>query len=79
MNEPRERVLQISHLRDILGFACQQVALTGEPIIVQRYNRQDVVIVPLSDWRFYQELEAELRAAGSGGDPVEALPEFLAG
>ena len=79
MNEPRERVLQISHLRDILGFACQQVAFTGEPIIVQRYNRQDVVIVPLADWRFYQELEAELRDAGSGSDPPEDLPESLAG
>lgn len=78
MNAPHERVLQISHLRDILGFACQQVALTGEPIIVQRYNRQDVVIVPLADWRFYQDLEAELRDAGSGGDPPEDLPEFVA-
>ena len=69
-----ERVIQISHLRDILGFACQQVARTGEPIIVQRYNRMDVVIVPLDDWRFYQELEASLRDAG---DPPEDLPEFV--
>jgi hypothetical protein len=52
---------RLAHLREILGYACQQVACTGEPIIVQRYNRQDVVIVPLVDWRFYQEMEAEIR------------------
>ena len=56
-----ENVLCISHLREVLGYACQQVAITGEPLIVQRYNRQDVVIVPLADWRFFQQLEAELR------------------
>ena len=79
MKNTTERVLLISHLRDVLGFACQQVALTGEPIIVQRYNRQNVVIVPMDDWRFYQEMEAELRNARLAEDPPEDLPEFLPG
>jgi PHD/YefM family antitoxin component YafN of YafNO toxin-antitoxin module len=74
MIEPPENVLRISHLREVLGFACQQVALTGEPIVVQRYNRQDVIIVPLADWRFYQQMEADLR---DGGPAAESLPEFL--
>jgi PHD/YefM family antitoxin component YafN of YafNO toxin-antitoxin module len=77
MIDASEKVLRISHLREVLGYACQQVALTGEPIVVQRYNRQDVVIVPLADWRFYQQMEAELRDADPPDDPLENLPEFL--
>ena len=77
MIDASEKVLRISHLREVLGYACKQVALTGEPIVVQRYNRQDVVIVPLADWRYYQQLEAELRDAGAADDPLENLPEFL--
>jgi hypothetical protein len=57
-----EHVLRISHLRDTLGIACQHVARTDEPVIVQRYNRQDVALVPLWEWRFLKQIEAKLRA-----------------
>ena len=68
------KVLLISHLREVLGYACKQVALTGESIIVQRYNRQEVVIAPLADWRYYQEMEANLReAADASDDGVEEI------
>jgi PHD/YefM family antitoxin component YafN of YafNO toxin-antitoxin module len=77
MTNTPENVLRISHLREVLGYACKQVALTGEPIVVQRYNRQEVVIVPLADWRYYQQMEAELRDGGPADDPPENLPEFL--
>ena len=45
--------------------------------MIQRYNRQEVVIVPLADWRYYQQMEAELRDGGPADDPPENLPEFL--
>lgn len=77
MFDAQDKVLLISHLREVLGYACQQVALTGEPIVIQRYKRQEVVIVPLADWRRYQEMEAELRQAGGAGDPPEDLLEIL--
>jgi len=57
-----EHVVRISHLRDCLGVTCQYVAHTNEPVIVQRYSRQDVVIVPLWEWRFLKEIEAEIQA-----------------
>ena len=75
MTDAPENVLQISHLREVLGYACQQVAISGEPIIVQRYNRQDVIIVPLADWRFYQQMEADLR---DGRPPWDETLENLA-
>jgi PHD/YefM family antitoxin component YafN of YafNO toxin-antitoxin module len=77
MIDAPEKVLRISHLREVLGYACKQVALTGEPIVVQRYNRQEVILVPLADWRYYQQMEAEIRDAGAADDPLENLPEFL--
>ena len=55
-----EHVVPITHLRDILGMACQSVAITGEPVVVQRYRRQDVMIVPLWEWRFLKQLEAAI-------------------
>ena len=55
-----EHVVPITHLRDILGMACQSVAITGEPVVVQRYKRQDVMIVPLWEWRFLKQLEAAI-------------------
>ena len=57
-----ERVMRISHLRGSLGWACQEVAKTDEPIIVQRYRRKDVVIVPLWEWQFFKDLEMAIRA-----------------
>jgi hypothetical protein len=57
-----EHVVRITHLRDCLGIAYQHVVNTDEPIVVQRYNRQDVVLVPLWEWRFLKRLEAKIRA-----------------
>ena len=56
-----DHVVQITHLRDTLGIACQKVATTEEPIIVQRYKEQDVAIVPLWEWRFLKRIEAAIR------------------
>jgi hypothetical protein len=68
------RVMPISHLRDCLGFACQQVALTDEPIVVQRYRRQDVAIVPLWQWGLLKAVEAAIQA----GEWPEVVPEVPA-
>ena len=73
MSQPEnEHVLGISHLRDCLGWAYMTIVTTNEPIIIQRYNRQDVVMVPLWEWEFLKEMEANIRA-GSG--PWEDSPD----
>ena len=70
-----DHVIQITHLRDTLGIACQMVAKTDEPIIVQRYKQQDVVIVPLWEWRFLKRIEDAIR---DGRLPwTEALAEIM--
>ena len=70
-----DHVVQITHLRDTLGIACQKVAETDEPIIVQRYTQKDVAIVPLWEWRFLKRLEAAIR---DGRLPwTEALAEIM--
>jgi hypothetical protein len=56
-----EHQMSITHLRDGLGIACQHVANTDEPIIVRRYKREDVAIVPLWEWRFFKRIEAAIR------------------
>jgi len=57
-----ERVMRISHLRDSLGWACQEVARSEIPIVVQRYSRKDVALVPLWEWEFFKDMEAAIRA-----------------
>jgi hypothetical protein len=57
-----DRVIKISHLRDSLGWAYQQVIETDQPIIIQRYKAQEVAIVPMWEWRFFKELEAQIKA-----------------
>lgn len=57
-----EHVINITHLRDCLGIACQHVANTDEPVIVRRYKATDVAIVPLWEWRFLKQVEADIRA-----------------
>lgn len=52
----------ISHLRDTLGIAVQHVTNTDEPIVVRRYRRTDVALVPLWEWRFLKRVEAAIRA-----------------
>ena len=60
MNE--ERVMQITHLRDSLGWAYREVARSEIPIVVERYARKDVMLVPAWEWRFLKQLEADLHA-----------------
>ena len=57
-----EHTVRITHLRDCLGIAYQHVAKNDEPIIIQRYSRQDVALVPLWEWRFLKRLEAAIKA-----------------
>jgi hypothetical protein len=60
MNE--ERVMRITHLRDSLGWAYRLVVETDEPVVVQRYSAQDVMLVPAWEWRFLKQIEADIRA-----------------
>lgn len=79
-----ERVMRITHLRDNLGWAYRLVVETDEPIVVQRYKRQDVMLVPAWEWRFLKQVEADIRAGRcpwesrtaslSGSDPGERSP-----
>jgi hypothetical protein len=57
-----DRVIKISHLRDSLGWAYQQVIESDQPIIIQRYKAQDVAIVPMWEWQFFKQLEAQIKA-----------------
>jgi hypothetical protein len=57
-----EHIMKISHLRDSLGWAYQQVAQTDIPIVVQRYGRKDAILVPAWEWQFFKELEAGIKA-----------------
>ena len=57
-----ERVMQISHLRGSLGWAYRLVVETDEPVVVQRYKAQDVMLVPAWEWRFLKQIEADIRA-----------------
>ncbi len=62
MRTSSPHVVRITHLRDCLGIAYQHVVQNDEPIIVQRYNRQDVALVPLWEWEFLKGIEAAIRA-----------------
>lgn len=57
-----EHVMKITHLRDNLGWAYREVAQTDIPIVVQRYGKKDVALVPAWEWRFFKQLEADIRA-----------------
>ena len=57
-----DRVMKITELREVLGWAYRDVVLTDQPIIVQRYGHKDVAIVPLWEWQFFKELEAGIKA-----------------
>jgi prevent-host-death family protein len=60
--KPTEHEMPVSHLRDGLGMVCQHVARTDEPVVITRYGKADVVLVPLWEWRFFKQLEADIRA-----------------
>jgi PHD/YefM family antitoxin component YafN of YafNO toxin-antitoxin module len=51
--------MQISHVRAILADVCRQVAATGRPLAIRRYNKAAVVVVRLADWQRLKALEAE--------------------
>jgi len=55
----------ITHLRDSLGFFYQHDRETDRPVIIQRYRDQSVVMVPLWEWRWLKQLEANVRAGKS--------------
>ncbi|HXG11397.1 MAG TPA: hypothetical protein VNK04_16705 [Gemmataceae bacterium] len=57
-----EHEMAVTHLRECLGFACRTVAESDEPVVVTRYRKGIVAIVPLWEWRFFKELEADIRA-----------------
>ncbi len=57
-----EHSIKITHLRRCLGVACLHVGRTDEPVVVTRHGKAEVAIVPLWEWRFFKELEADLRA-----------------
>jgi PHD/YefM family antitoxin component YafN of YafNO toxin-antitoxin module len=58
-----EHEVAISVVRNALGMAVRLVARTGEPVIVRRYKRADVILVPLQEWRRLQRLETDLALA----------------
>jgi aryl-alcohol dehydrogenase-like predicted oxidoreductase len=64
----------ITHLRDSLGFFYQHVAETNRPLVIQRYREQSVVMVPLWEWRWLKQLEANVRA----GKPIITEKEINA-
>jgi PHD/YefM family antitoxin component YafN of YafNO toxin-antitoxin module len=59
---PTEHEMAVAHRRDCLGFACRIVAESDEPVVVTRYRKGIVAIVPLWEWRFFKEMEADIRA-----------------
>lgn len=61
-NSTGDHVVNITHLRDCLGVAHSHVKVSGEPIVIQRYKDQDVAMVPLWEWRFLKDIEAQIRA-----------------
>ena len=68
-----EHEVAISHLRDVIGIVYQHVSRTNEPVIVRRYNRTDVALVPLWEWRWLKQIEAAIRAGEID------VSEYLAG
>lgn len=57
-----EHEMAVTHFRECLGFACQMVAESDEPVVVTRYRKGIVAIVPLWEWQFFKEMGADIRA-----------------
>jgi hypothetical protein len=57
-----EHEVAITFLRDTMGTTVRHVAQTGEPVLVRRYHRTDVALVPLWEWRWLKAIEAAIRA-----------------
>lgn len=60
LGPPDELEVGVTELRDSLGFTVRHVAESGTPIVVRRYRRAEVILVPLSEWRRLKQLEFEL-------------------
>ncbi|MBM79398.1 MAG: hypothetical protein CMJ78_02235 [Planctomycetaceae bacterium] len=56
-----EHDVAITFLRDTLGITVQHVARTNEPVVIRRYNRADVIMVPLWEWRWLKQIETAIR------------------
>lgn len=50
----------VTELRDSLGFTIRHVAQSGVPVVVRRYRRPEVVLVPLREWRRLKQMELEM-------------------
>lgn len=74
---PTETEMAVTHLRECLGFACQIVAESNDPVVVTRYRKGIVAIVPLWEWRFFKELEADIRAGRKRIIDLEESEESL--
>lgn len=73
-----EHEVAISVVRNTLGMAVRQVAHTGEPVIIRRYKRADVILVPLQEWRRLQRLEADFALAKFIiDDPEDDKPSLI--
>jgi hypothetical protein len=68
--------MAVTHLRECLGYACQIVAESDEPVVVTRYRKGIVAIVPLWEWRFFKEMEADIRAGRKRIIDLEESPEI---
>jgi hypothetical protein len=68
MNEDdlEDFAVPITHVRDSIGFFYQHIAETDRPVVIRRYRETAVVMVPLWEWRWLKQLEANVRA----GKPV---------
>ena len=58
---PDELEVGVTELRDSLGFTVRHVAESGTPIVVRRYRRAEVILVPLAEWRRLKQLESDFR------------------
>ncbi|MGC1272645.1 MAG: type II toxin-antitoxin system Phd/YefM family antitoxin [Planctomycetaceae bacterium] len=67
----------VTELRGSLGFTVRQVARSGEPVIVRRYRRAEVILVPLREWRRLRRLEADLETTDpcSFPMPIDDTPD----
>lgn len=67
LGPPDELEVGVTELRDSLGFTIRHVAQSGVPVVVRRYRRPEVVLVPLREWRRLKQMELEM----DGPDPFE--------
>lgn len=57
-----EHEIRVTHLRDGLGVVCQGIFNNDDAVVVTRYGKGIVAIVPLWEWRFFKQLEDDIRA-----------------